>query len=91
MVLGRRILDDGHEARPGIRRGLRDRPSSYVLGRIRWLLWLVHRYVPVRLPWTCSDMPVVGSYSVLFVSVAAHAAQFAFLLWFENPRKLIVV
>jgi phosphatidylethanolamine N-methyltransferase len=40
---------------------------------------------------TCSDLPVVGSYSVLFVSVAAHAAQFAFLLWFENPRKLIVV
>lgn len=31
---------------------------------------------------------VVGSYSVLFVSLAAHAAQFAFLLWFENPREL---
>lgn len=31
---------------------------------------------------------VVGSYAVLFVSLAAHAAQFAFLLWFENPRKL---
>jgi phosphatidylethanolamine N-methyltransferase len=30
---------------------------------------------------------VVGSYTVLFVSIAAHAAQFAFLLWFENPRK----
>ncbi|WVQ83696.1 hypothetical protein IAT38_005840 [Cryptococcus sp. DSM 104549] len=29
---------------------------------------------------------VVGSYSVLFVSLAAHAAQFAFLLWFENPH-----
>lgn len=30
---------------------------------------------------------VVGSYSVLFASLAAHAAQFAFLLWFENPRE----
>ena len=35
-----------------------------------------------------ADMVVVGSYSVLFVSLAAHAAQFAFLLWFENPREL---
>ena len=24
----------------------------------------------------------------MFTSLAAHAAQFAFLLWFENPRKL---
>ena len=30
---------------------------------------------------------IVGSYLVLFVSLAAHAAQFAFLVWFENPRK----
>jgi hypothetical protein len=37
-----------------------------------------------------TDYPVVGSYSVLFVSLAAHAAQFAFLLWFENPRKLYI-
>lgn len=29
---------------------------------------------------------IVGSYSVLFVSLAAHAAQFAFLVFFENPR-----
>ncbi|OWT38448.1 phosphatidylethanolamine N-methyltransferase [Cryptococcus neoformans Bt1] len=29
---------------------------------------------------------VVGSYTVLFASLAAHAAQFAFLLWFENPH-----
>lgn len=36
-------------------------------------------------------VPVVGSYSVLFVSLAAHAAQFAFLLWFENPRKYTLV
>jgi phosphatidylethanolamine N-methyltransferase len=34
-----------------------------------------------------ADNPVVGSYTVLFVSLAAHAAQFAFLLWFENPRQ----
>ncbi|KNZ76631.1 Phosphatidylethanolamine N-methyltransferase [Termitomyces sp. J132] len=27
-----------------------------------------------------------GSYAVLFVSLAAHAAQFAFLLFFENPH-----
>lgn len=29
---------------------------------------------------------VVGSYSVLFVSLLAHALQFGFLLWFENPH-----
>jgi phosphatidylethanolamine N-methyltransferase len=29
---------------------------------------------------------IVGSYPVLFVSLAAHAAQFAFLVFFENPR-----
>lgn len=28
-----------------------------------------------------------GSYLVLFVSLAAHSAQFAFLVFFENPRK----
>jgi hypothetical protein len=30
---------------------------------------------------------ISGSYPVLFVSLAAHAAQFAFLVLFENPRK----
>ena len=30
---------------------------------------------------------IVGSYPVLFVSLAAHAAQFGFLVFFENPRK----
>ena len=29
---------------------------------------------------------IVGSYALLFVSMAAHAAQFAFLALFENPR-----
>ncbi|KAL4071616.1 phospholipid methyltransferase-domain-containing protein [Scleroderma yunnanense] len=29
---------------------------------------------------------IVGSYPVLFVSLTAHAAQFAFLLFFENPH-----
>ena len=29
---------------------------------------------------------VSGSYAVLFLSLAAHASQFAFLLWFENPH-----
>ncbi|KAF8588065.1 phosphatidylethanolamine N-methyltransferase [Ramaria rubella] len=29
---------------------------------------------------------IVGSYPVLFVSLAAHAAQFAFLVFFENPH-----
>jgi hypothetical protein len=29
---------------------------------------------------------VVASYTVLFVSILAHLAQFGFLLWFENPR-----
>lgn len=30
---------------------------------------------------------IVGSYPVLFVSLAAHASQFAFLVLFENPRE----
>ena len=30
---------------------------------------------------------IVGSYPVLFVSIAAHAAQFGFLVFFENPRE----
>ena len=30
---------------------------------------------------------IVGSYALLFVSMAAHAAQFAFLALFENPRS----
>lgn len=30
---------------------------------------------------------IVASYPVLFASFAAHAAQFAFLVFFENPRK----
>lgn len=29
---------------------------------------------------------ISGSYAVLFVSLATHAAQFGFLVWFENPR-----
>ncbi|KAG1732651.1 phospholipid methyltransferase-domain-containing protein [Suillus paluster] len=29
---------------------------------------------------------MVGSYAVLYVSLAAHAAQFAFLVFFENPH-----
>lgn len=28
-----------------------------------------------------------ASYTVLFVSIAAHAMQFAFLAWVETPRK----
>ncbi|KAH9922238.1 phosphatidylethanolamine N-methyltransferase [Fomitopsis serialis] len=29
---------------------------------------------------------IIGSYFVLFVSLAAHAAQFGFLVYFENPH-----
>ena len=29
---------------------------------------------------------VVASHTVLFVSMLAHACQFAFLVFFENPR-----
>ncbi|EJT97171.1 hypothetical protein DACRYDRAFT_85177 [Dacryopinax primogenitus] len=29
---------------------------------------------------------IVGSYMVMFVSLAAHAAQFGFLMYFENPH-----
>lgn len=34
---------------------------------------------------------ISGSYPVLFVSLAAHAAQFAFLVLFENPRALLLL
>jgi phosphatidylethanolamine N-methyltransferase len=30
---------------------------------------------------------IVGSYALFFVSLWAHAMQFGFLVWFENPRK----
>jgi phosphatidylethanolamine N-methyltransferase len=33
---------------------------------------------------------IVASPTVLFVSLAAHAAQFGFLLYFENPRKALL-
>lgn len=31
---------------------------------------------------------ICASETVLFVSLAAHACQFGFLVYFENPRKL---
>jgi hypothetical protein len=31
---------------------------------------------------------IVASPAVLFLSMAGHAAQFGFLVWFENPRAL---
>lgn len=37
--------------------------------------------------WIYGMSLIVGSYPVLFVSLAAHCAQFAFLIFFENPRK----
>lgn len=37
--------------------------------------------------WIYGISLIVGSYPVLFVSLAAHCAQFAFLIFFENPRK----
>lgn len=33
---------------------------------------------------------ISGSYAVLFVSIAGHAAQFGFLQFFENPRTYSV-
>src|SRR5882762_3519500 len=36
--------------------------------------------------WIYGISLIVGSYPVLFVSLTAHAAQFAFLVFFENPR-----
>jgi phosphatidylethanolamine N-methyltransferase len=32
-----------------------------------------------------------ASYTVLFVSIAAHALQFAFLILVETPRKFVLV
>ena len=34
---------------------------------------------------------IVDSYALLFVSMAAHATQFAFLALFENPRTLTLL
>jgi phosphatidylethanolamine N-methyltransferase len=39
--------------------------------------------------WIYGISLIVGSYPVLFVSLAAHTAQFAFLVFFENPRELL--
>lgn len=33
---------------------------------------------------------IMASYTVLFVSLAAHAAQFIFLVFVENPRMFLV-
>lgn len=33
---------------------------------------------------------MTASYTVLFTSLAAHAAQFAFLILVENPRIVFV-
>ncbi|KAI0296989.1 phospholipid methyltransferase-domain-containing protein [Multifurca ochricompacta] len=45
-----------------------------------------HPMYSVGYAWIYGISLIVGSYPVLFVSLAAHAAQFAFLVFFENPH-----
>jgi phosphatidylethanolamine N-methyltransferase len=45
-----------------------------------------HPMYSVGYAWIYGLALIAGSYPVLFVSLAAHAAQFAFLVFFENPR-----
>ncbi|ETW80028.1 hypothetical protein HETIRDRAFT_477618 [Heterobasidion irregulare TC 32-1] len=45
-----------------------------------------HPMYSVGYAWFYGLSMIVGSYPVLFVSLAAHAAQFAFLVMFENPH-----
>ncbi|KAA1474122.1 hypothetical protein DENSPDRAFT_781124 [Dentipellis sp. KUC8613] len=45
-----------------------------------------HPMYSVGYAWFYGTSLIVGSYPVLFVSLAAHAAQFAFLVLFENPH-----
>ncbi|KAI0262700.1 phospholipid methyltransferase-domain-containing protein [Gloeopeniophorella convolvens] len=45
-----------------------------------------HPMYSVGYAWIYGFSLIVGSYPVLFVSLAAHAAQFAFLVFFENPH-----
>lgn len=45
-----------------------------------------HPMYSVGYAWIYGISLIVGSYPVLFVSLAAHCAQFAFLVFFENPH-----
>ncbi|KAN0113521.1 Phospholipid methyltransferase domain containing protein [Russula decolorans] len=45
-----------------------------------------HPMYSVGYAWIYGISLIVGSYPVLFVSLAAHSAQFAFLIFFENPH-----
>ncbi|KAI0248921.1 phosphatidylethanolamine N-methyltransferase [Lactifluus subvellereus] len=45
-----------------------------------------HPMYSVGYAWIYGISLIVGSYPVLFVSLAAHTAQFAFLVFFENPH-----
>ncbi|KAF8467027.1 phosphatidylethanolamine N-methyltransferase [Russula ochroleuca] len=45
-----------------------------------------HPMYSVGYAWIYGISLIVGSYPVLFVSLAAHSAQFAFLVFFENPH-----
>lgn len=45
-----------------------------------------HPMYSVGYAWYYGISLMAASYKVLFISIVAHAAQFAFLLWVENPH-----
>ena len=59
----------------------------YSVGKLSLISHMIILRAVTGYAWIYGISLIVGSYPVLFVSLVAHSAQFAFLVFFENPRK----